>query len=289
MKVRGVTVTTTRGTQSIVKGFDADVDAGHIVAIVGETGAGKTMSTKAVLGLLPSGLEATGTVQIGEATFDISHGQTTPLLGSQTSMVLQNPAGMLDPRMRIGRQIIEGVVARGNLERRAAVEKGKHLLQRMGFADVQRVWDLYPHQLSGGMSQRAGIAMALMPSPSLLVVDEPTSALDAHVRNEVLRLIQQEAVAEGAAVMLISHDLRLVGDYADQVIVMRNGGVVEAGPAGSVLVEPTHSYTRGLLEVSPTLRWHHRQRFTLTAAEGDEDIAPDAKQSQSESERVAQL
>lgn len=237
-----------------VEDTELQVRAGEVLGVVGETGAGKTLSVKAMVGLLPPGVRvASGSVRFGdEAAHELDAGASR-WLGRRVGMVLQNPASMFDPVERIGRQMVEGVTVTGQLDKAAARARALELLRRVGFGDAEQVLRLYPHQLSGGMAQRAAIALAMMPSPSLLIVDEPTAALDAKLRVEVLSLIRSSAEQEGAGVILISHDLALVSTFADTIAVLYAGQVVERGATRRVLGEPRHPYTRLLLACSPQL------------------------------------
>lgn len=245
---------------TLVEDVDLAVAAGEIVGVVGETGAGKTVTMRALLGLGAPGTRASGSVRLGDGPVrDVADlAVLRALLGSETSVVLQNPLGMLDPTMRIGRQLVEGVVRRELLVPAAARERASALLRQMGFGEPERVMRLYPHELSGGMAQRVVTAMAMMPRPRLLVLDEPTSALDANVRVEVLQLFRRLAAAEGTAVFLVSHDLGLVSGFCAGIVVMYAGRVVEAGATAEVLSAPAHPYTLALLRCSATLAAKNR-------------------------------
>jgi oligopeptide/dipeptide ABC transporter ATP-binding protein len=235
----------------VVEGIDLDVDAGTVVGVVGESGAGKTLFTRALVGLLPRGTRARGRVAFGGVEHDAGEG-VRGVLGREAGLVLQNPITALDPLARVERQLTDGVVRLGLLDRGAALARACELLQRLGFADVERVLRLYPHQLSGGMAQRVTIALALMPAPRLLIVDEPTSALDANVRVRVLELVRELAVEQGTAVIFVSHDLSLVGRFCDQLVVMYAGRVVERGATAAVMGAPQHPYTQALLGCAVT-------------------------------------
>jgi oligopeptide/dipeptide ABC transporter ATP-binding protein len=225
----------------LVEGVELRVSPGEVCGIVGESGAGKTLTVRALLGLLPSGMVARGEIAFDDRPARLGDRR------ADTGVVLQNPASMLDPLMVLGKQLTEAVVYHGAMTRAEAVERAKQLLVQMGFADPSHVLALYPHQLSGGMAQRAALAMALMPSPRVLVVDEPTSALDANLRTEVLRVVRALAAEQQCAIVLVSHDLSLVGTYCDSMAVMYAGRVVESGPATALLSEPQHPYTKALV------------------------------------------
>ena len=246
---------TAAGEIALVDEVGLSLERRQVMGIVGETGAGKTMTVKALLGLLPAGTRATGRMRVGERDpVDLATpGAARRLCGRELSIILQNPMGMFDPLQKLDRQLTEGVVLRGLLNRRQARERAHDLLIAMGFHDAEQVLKLYPHQLSGGMSQRVATAMALMPRPTLIVADEPTTALDAHLRVEVLDLLRRLAAEERSSVLLISHDLGLVSHFSDAIAVMYAGRIVELGPTASVLANPQHPYTAALLECSPAL------------------------------------
>jgi len=252
----GVSFSTGRGAPvSLVHHLELRLGAREVMGIVGETGAGKTLSMKAILGLLPPGVWATGSVSIdGQPSIDLTHSRALAAQrGRDIGIVLQNPAGMFDPLIRVKHQLVEGVVRHGLLKRKAALRRASELLDSMRFSDVGAVLELYPHQLSGGMAQRVAIAMALMPQPTVIVADEPTSALDAHIRVEALELLRRVAREQDTAIILVSHDLGLVSHFSDQIAVMYAGRVVENGPTEIVLADPQHPYTRALLRCSPAL------------------------------------
>jgi oligopeptide/dipeptide ABC transporter ATP-binding protein len=242
-------------TLTLVDEVSLSVAAGEVLGIVGETGAGKTLTTKAVLGLLPRSMRASGTLAVGDrepvALSDAAG--LHPLRGRDIGLVQQNPMATFDPLFRLGAQLTEGVVRRKLLSRADARERAHQLLSQLGFRDPAATLDLYPHQLSGGMSQRMAIAMALMPRPSVIIADEPTSALDAHLRIDVLRLLRSVGSEQGAGIVLVSHDLGLVSHFCDTVAVIYAGRIVERGPIQAVLREPAHPYTVALLACSPAL------------------------------------
>jgi oligopeptide/dipeptide ABC transporter ATP-binding protein len=264
---RDVAVRTTgRSPVTLVDGFGIDVAPGEMVGIVGETGAGKTVTMRALLGLLPQGLRGEGTLSVAGQDVSLAEvGSVRRLLGDQTSVVLQNPMSMLDPFMRVRDQLVEGAVRRGGMDPDAARERAAALLGQMGFSDVEAVMALYPHQLSGGMAQRVATTMGMMPQPRLLVLDEPTSALDAGVRVAVLRAFARAASEQRTGVILVSHDLGLVSHFCDSVTVMYSGRAVEQGATAQIVSTPAHPYTVALLEASATLEVARRQALTAIA------------------------
>jgi oligopeptide/dipeptide ABC transporter ATP-binding protein len=255
LDVRDLTVTLRARPVALVEDVGLQVARGEVAAIVGETGAGKTVTIRALLGLLPPALRATGSVSVGEAppvALDDRAGLAR-LRGRAVGIVLQNPYGAFDPLLRIGRQMAEGVLATGALSAARARDRATELLGAMGFRDAARVLELYPHELSGGMRQRAAIAMAMMPEPGVIIADEPTSALDAHLRTGILELLRRLAAEHALAVLMISHDLSLVGRYCDSVTVMYAGRVVESGPAPAALAAPAHPYASALVATAPSV------------------------------------
>jgi oligopeptide/dipeptide ABC transporter ATP-binding protein len=262
--VRGLSVTLERADEQprpLVEDVSLDVPVGHILGVVGETGAGKTLTMRAMIGLAAPELSVVGRLALpGGPELELADRDAVRrLLGDRLSVVLQNPLGMLDPLFRVGAQLVEGVCRKGRMTSAEAEARADRLLRAMGFAQPEAVRRLYPHELSGGMAQRVATAMAMMTSPSLLVLDEPTSALDASVRLEVMRLVRELTTEERTGVCLVSHDLGLVSHFADAVMVMYAGRVLEAGPTADVLRAPAHPYTRALIASSPSLDVPRRQ------------------------------
>ena len=216
------------------------------LGIVGESGAGKSVTGRALMRLLPP--SAVG----GADALRFDRSDVRALRGGRIGLILQDPKFSLNPVMTAGDQIAEALRAHTRLGRREARDKALSLLEDVQIRDPRRVLDAYPHELSGGMGQRVMIAMMLAPEPDLLIADEPTSALDATVQAEILRLIEALVDRRGMALMLISHDLPLVSRFCDRIAVMYAGQVMEELPAGD-LHRATHGYTRGLLECLPSL------------------------------------
>jgi oligopeptide/dipeptide ABC transporter ATP-binding protein len=261
-------VATAHGTE-IVSGVDLAAAPGELVGLLGETGAGKSVTARAMLGLLPQGLRATGRIRFGD-------GQWIPLdqeegiarhLGRTAGLMLQNPKGAFDPVKRIGPQLVEAVVRNKLMTKPEAERRAVQLCEYLGLGDVQAVFRLYPHELSGGMSQRAALVMTLMPNPKLLVVDEPTSALDANLRVEALRLLRSIARESDTAMVVISHDLGLVSNFCDVIAVLYAGHLVETGGTRDVLVAPRHPYTKSLIGCS--LRISAGNRIILPTVAGE--------------------
>jgi peptide/nickel transport system ATP-binding protein len=229
------------------------VDEGRTLGLVGETGSGKTLVALSVLGLLPGGVRrVSGRVRFGDQDLaTLSPRRLRSVRGRDIGMVFQDPVGHLDPSFTVGNQLVETLRAHTDLSRRAARERAADLLDRVGIAHpAERLRD-YPHQLSGGMAQRVVIALAISCQPRLLIADEPTTALDATVQAQVLTLLQSLQDEHGMALLLISHDLSVVAEMADDVVVLYGGQVAEQGEVTTVFDHPRHPYTEALLGAQP--------------------------------------
>ncbi len=242
-----------RGMQTVV--HDLSLTMGRErVAIVGESGSGKSVSTRALMGLLPD----TARVTADRMAFDgtdlrgLSERGFEKLRGKRIAMILQDPRQSLNPLMTAGQQIVESCRLHHGESRRVAHERAMDLLEAVSIHDPQRVFDLYPHEVSGGMGQRIMIAMMLAAEPDLLIADEPTSALDMSVRTDVLEEIQKLVEERHMGMILISHDLDLVASYSDRVLVMYAGRVMETLESRH-LEAATHPYTQGLMGCQPLL------------------------------------
>lgn len=256
LTLRGLTVEfVDRGevTNRPVRGVEFDIARGEIVGMVGETGCGKSLTGLAVLGQLPVGARTTGEVILdGVDQLACTPEERAALRGDVVSIVFQNPGTAFNPVFTIGAQMRMVLRRHRGMGRRQGDEVIVERLTQVGLPDPVRVAASYPHELSGGMLQRAMIATALLCDPGLLILDEPTTALDATVAQQILRLIlrlQQEA---GFSVLLITHNLGVVRDTCDQVAVLYAGRVIEKGPTDVVLDEPAHPYTRGLIGALPS-------------------------------------
>lgn len=250
-EAREVSVQTADGA-ALVADVDLAVQPGELLGVLGETGAGKTVTARAMLGLVPRGLCATGQVRFGSGEW-LSLEQPRRVaghLGREAGLMLQNPMGAFDPVQRIGPQLVEAVVRNGLMTKESATQRAAQLCQHLGLGDTEAIFKLYPHELSGGMSQRVALALTLMPRPQLVVVDEPTSALDANLRVDALRLLQSVARESDTAMVLISHDLGLVSRFCDRIAVLYAGHLAEQGPTATVLRRPAHPYTRALIGCS---------------------------------------
>ncbi|MEU6538441.1 ABC transporter ATP-binding protein [Streptomyces sp. NPDC047000] len=235
--------------REIVHGVSFGLTPGRTVGIVGESGSGKTLTCRAALGILPPHFEISGgTIEIdGTDIATLSPRQWTALRGAVISAVFQDPASYLNPSVRVGAQIAEVVRVKQGLKRRAARHRALELLRAVRLRDPDLVYGQYVHELSGGMLQRVLIAAAVAAEPKVLIADEATTALDVTVQAEILDLLADLRERTGLALVVVSHDLALVAQLCDEVLVMRDGEVVEHGPVRAVLHDPQHPYTRLLI------------------------------------------
>lgn len=241
----------------LVAGISWSVQPGEVLGIVGESGSGKTLSTLATVGLLPRGSVrlCSGEVRISGRTLDLSSDRhLLSVRGREVGVIFQDAMAALNPLLSIGNQIVEAIrIHQPHTSKRDARTAAVGLLSAVGIPRSADWLKQYPHQLSGGMRQRCMIAMAIANSPSVLIADEPTTALDVTIQAQVMEVLAAAQAMTGAAMILISHDLRLVAEWADQVVVMYAGRIVESGPAATVLKEPRHPYTAALLASAPKL------------------------------------
>ncbi len=247
---------TGRGKSEVhaVDGVSYRVYAGQTLAIVGESGSGKTVSCRAVLGLLPAGAVVTGSARFqGTQLIGLTDDQLREHRGADIAMVFQDPARSLNPTMRVGAQIAEAVRAHRQASRKEAKEQAVDLLRLVHMPLPERRCTEYPHQLSGGMRQRVMIAIALACRPKLLIADEATTALDVTTQAQIMDLLLELQAELGMALMLISHDLGLAGAYADEVVVMYAGRIVEQAPAARLFGQVRMPYTQALVEAIPRL------------------------------------
>ncbi|WP_435137108.1 dipeptide ABC transporter ATP-binding protein [Actinacidiphila sp. bgisy144] len=250
----GVVFSTETGDVPAVRGVSLHVRPGETLALVGESGSGKSTVALASIGLLPDNAHATGRARLG-ATDVVATGenQLARLRGRTVSMVFQEPATALDPLTRIGDQIAEVIRNHRPLSAREARQAAVELLRRVGIPEPARRASAFPFELSGGQRQRVVIAMAIANDPVLLIADEPTTALDVTVQAEILDLLRRLTAETGTGVLLVTHNMGVVADFADRVAVMLQGEIVETGPVEDVLLRPRHDYTKRLLAAVPRL------------------------------------
>jgi peptide/nickel transport system ATP-binding protein len=254
---------TRRGTLRAVDGISFNIEAGEVLGVVGESGAGKSMTGAAIIGLLePPGRIASGEVWLNGRRIDnLSTEQMRHVRGKEVGAVFQDPLTSLNPLYTVGRQIIETVRAHLNVSESEARDRAVRLLEETGIPAARERIDHYPHQFSGGMRQRVVIALALAAEPKLIVADEPTTALDVSIQAQIITLLKRLCKDHGAAVMLVTHDMGVIAETADRVAVMYAGRIAEIGPVADVIHKPQHPYTVGLMGSIPDLETE-RERLT---------------------------
>jgi peptide/nickel transport system ATP-binding protein len=256
LEIEKLSVTFGHGTYGVraVTDVSFTLAPGRTLCLVGESGSGKSTVALALLRLLSSGsaqVDAGRASFAGESLLGMSEARLADLRGREIAMIFQDPMSSLNPAFTVGFQIIEAIRLHERIDAAAAERRALSLLERVRIPDARRRLDSYPHQLSGGMRQRVMIAMAMACRPKLLIADEPTTALDVTVQAQILMLMSELKRETGAAVLLITHDLGVVAEMADEVAVMYAGGIVEQGPVDDIFDRPAHAYTIGLLGAVP--------------------------------------
>jgi ABC-type dipeptide/oligopeptide/nickel transport system ATPase component len=244
-------------TVHAVKNLDLTIEVGQVVALVGESGSGKSATAQAIMRLLPQppavlrGAIRWG--ENGENVLDMSGNRIRQLRGGEIGMIFQEPMTALNPTWTCGSQVEEALELHGFVDPGIRRQRARDLFREVGIPEVDRRLDQYPHELSGGMRQRVCIAMALACSPKLLIADEPTTALDVTIQAQILDLLKKLQRERNMAVLFITHDLALVAEFADRVVLMRYGEKVEEGAVAEVFAHPKHPYTKALLACRPRL------------------------------------
>jgi oligopeptide/dipeptide ABC transporter ATP-binding protein len=254
LEVRDLAIRIKGSGRNLVDGVSFSVNPGETLCIVGESGCGKSLTALALMGLLASPpLEIAGGQALfqGQDLLGLSRAQFSRLRGDRMAMIFQEPMSALNPALRIGEQIAESVRRHRGASPRAARARALEMLEKVRMPAPEVRLDEFPHQLSGGMRQRAMIAMALANDPALIVADEPTTALDVTIQAQILDLMRRLRDAEGTALIMITHDLGVVAEMADKVAVMYAGRVVETGTMAQVFGDPQHPYTIGLMSSMP--------------------------------------
>ena len=258
LDVRGLVTSfdTDSGWVRAVDGVTFSVEKGKTVGVVGESGCGKTVTAMSIIDLLP---KPSGNVLEGKINFKgrdlrkASHREMRKIRGGEIGVIFQEPMAALNPVHRIGKQIVEILKLHEKMSSRAALKKAVELLDAVGIPAPEKRISNYPHQLSGGMRQRVMIAIALACEPDLLIADEPTTALDVTVQAQILELIESMQEKLGMAVLMITHDLGVIAQNCDEVVVMYAGRVVERAPVEEIFARPRHAYTKGLLNSIPRI------------------------------------
>lgn len=255
LNVKDITVTYSKNPKPVIEHFSLDMKEGEIVSVVGESGSGKTTVIRAVLGLLSGG----GRVDQGDILFQgksllgLNKEQWREIRGSQISMIFQDSGAMINPIRRIGNQFVEYIRAHEKMSRKDAWKMGAEMLEKMRLPSGDNIMRNYPFQLSGGMRQRVGIAMAMTFQPKLLLADEPTSALDVTTQAQIVRQFMELREAYNTSIIVVTHNIGVAAYMADKLIVMQHGKVVDAGTRDEVLNNPTDEYTKILLAAVPDM------------------------------------
>jgi oligopeptide/dipeptide ABC transporter ATP-binding protein len=258
-----VSFPTDDGIVQAVRGVSYTVRSGEAMGIVGESGSGKSVSSMAVMGLLPKNARITGSVRFrGKELIGLEENEYAKLRGNKVAMIFQDPLTSLNPVYSIGFQIAEAVHAHNQVSKQAALERAVHLLDIVGIPYPEQRINNYPHELSGGMRQRVVIAIAMANNPDVIIADEPTTALDVTVQAQVLEALETAREETGAALILITHDLGVIAGHAERISVMYAGKLVETGTTEEVFYRPRMPYTLGLLGSLPRLDQQEHERLT---------------------------
>jgi peptide/nickel transport system ATP-binding protein len=272
LRVRMLTVAfpNAHGPNEVVKSLDFDLARGGALGIVGESGSGKSMTSLAIMGLLPKGAKRTGSIEFdGTELTALPERAMRSYRGDRIAMIFQDPLSSLNPYYTVGTQIAEAYRShRSGVTRRQARNVAIEAMERVHISDAARRVDHYPHQFSGGMRQRVMIAMTLSMEPELIIADEPTTALDVTVQAQILDLLAEIRADTGAGLILITHDLAVVSEVTDHIVVMRDGDLVEQGPAERIFTDPQAPYTRMLLDAVPRIDDEIGLLRTLSTEEG---------------------
>ena len=248
LEVNDLRIAFGRSRREVVHGISFGLEPGERLGLIGESGSGKTVTALAVMGLLAENAYVSGSIRLaGRELVGLRDSELAPLRGDLMSMVFQEPMTALDPTMPVGRQVAEVLLLHQHLGHGVARGRVIDILAEVGLEDPERVADAYPHALSGGQRQRVVVAMALINRPDLVICDEPTTALDVTVQATVLNLLDAALDAVGASCLFISHDLAVVSQLCERVLVMLDGEIVEQGTMAQVFTQPTHPYTQGLV------------------------------------------
>src|SRR5699024_414855 len=250
----------------VVRGVSFGINKGEIVGIVGESGCGKSVTSLSIMRLLKG---TSGHVQEGEVIFngknilEMSEREMRKVRGKEMSMIFQDPMTSLNPVLKIGRQLMQGIMLHLKLSKKEAERYAIEMLESVGIPRAESIMDEYPHQLSGGMNQRVMIAMAMSCKPELLIADEPTTALDVTIQAQILELMKDLRDKQDTTIKMITNDLGVVSEVCDRVIVMYAGKVVEEGPTKEVFENPQHPYTEGLIKSMPKIGLKQKRLYAI--------------------------
>lgn len=259
-----VSFDTYAGEVKAVRGVNFHVNKGETLAIVGESGCGKSVTAQTIMQLIPMppGRIKEGSIIFdGKNLLDYSDKKMESIRGKEISMVFQDPMTSLNPTMKVGRQIMEGLVKHQKMSKEEAKHKAVEILRKVGLPTPEKRIEQYPHEFSGGMRQRAMIAIALACNPKLLIADEPTTALDVTIQAQIIELMKELQIELDTSIIIITHDLGVVAKIADRIAVMYAGVIVESGTSDEIFYEPKHPYTWGLLKSVPRLDTAGKERL----------------------------
>lgn len=251
-----VSFTTYAGQVQAVRGVNFSLAKGEILAVVGESGCGKSVTAKSIIGLNPTPPSHVDGGQIllnGQDLVTLKEKEMRKLRGKNIGMIFQDPMTSLDPTKQIGYQIMEAIVRHEKVSRKEAYARSVKMLELVGINNPTQRMKQYPHEFSGGMRQRAMIAMSLVCNPQLLIADEPTTALDVTIQAQILELMQSLQKKLGMAIIMVTHDLGVIAEMCDEIVVMYGGRFCERGTADEIFYNPRHEYTRGLLRSIPNI------------------------------------
>jgi len=244
------------GGRRVVDDLSFSVGSGERLGVIGESGSGKSLTVLSVLGLAPEEAVVTGSIRLdGREIVGLPERELARIRGAKVGMVFQDPLSALNPLHTIGRQIAEPLRLHGTVSRREARSRAIEAAREVGLPDPQTAIGLYPHQLSGGQRQRVGIAIALISRPALILADEPTTALDVTTQAEILALFRRLVDERGATLVFVTHDLAVLAQITDDVIVLSEGRAVERGSVSGILHAPSHPVTRGLVAAARATTW----------------------------------
>ena len=255
LDIQNISVTFEKNPESAVAGVNLEMKRGEMVCIVGESGSGKTTVNRAVLGCLPGGgYVSEGNIRFeGKSLLGFSREDWRKLRGKDISMIFQDSGAMINPVRRIGAQYVEYIRTHEKMSKKDAWDRGIEMLERMQLPSGDNIMRSYPFQLSGGMRQRVGIAMAMTFRPKLLLADEPTSALDVTIQAQIVRQMMELRENYHTGMIVVTHNLGVAAYMADKIVVMKQGRVVETGYRDQILYHPSNEYTENLLEAVPTI------------------------------------
>lgn len=272
-----VSFKTYAGEVKAVRGINFEVGKGECVGIVGESGCGKSVTSQSIMQLLktPPAMYKQGSILFeGEDLLKKTEKEMQSIRGNSISMIFQDPMTTLNPTQKIGKQIMEVLIEHKGMSKKDAYAEAERMLQLVAMSEPSKRMQQYPHEFSGGMRQRAMIAIALACSPKLIIADEPTTALDVTVQAQILELLQDVQRKVGMAIMLITHDLGVVAKMCDRVVVMYAGQIVEQGTVEEIFKHPTHPYTKGLLSAVPRMDMSRKEALTTIVGTPPDLFAP---------------